>query len=64
MKVVVLPTDYKKDQVIFDLQKDGGRSLIATGDLPSFDDNVWAVFMMNTGVAEFPGQDLSQMLAG
>ena len=64
MKVVVLPTDYKKDQVIFDLQKDGGRSLIATGDLPSFDDNVWAVFMMNTGVAEFPGQDLSKMLAG
>lgn len=64
LKVVVLPTEYKKDQVIFNLQKDGGRSLIATEDLPSFDDNIWSLFMMNSGVAQFPGTDLSKMLAG
>lgn len=64
LKVVVLPTEYKKDQVLFNLQKDGGRSLIATEDLPSFDDNVWSLFLMNSGVAQFPGTDLSKMLAG
>ncbi len=63
-RVVVLPTDYKKDQVIINLQKDGGRSLIATEDLPSFDDNVFALFQRNTGLSKFSGTTLSKMLAG
>ena len=64
LKVIVLPTEYKKDQIIFSLQKDGGLSLISDEDLPSFEDNVWTLFTMNSGVSGFAGTDLSKMLAG
>lgn len=64
VKVVVLPTEYKKDQVIINLQKNGGRTLIATEDLASFDDNVFGLFLRNTGLSKFPGTTLSKMLAG
>ena len=64
LKVVVLPTEYKMDQIIFSLQKDGGLSLISDEDLPSFEDNIWTLFTMNSGVSGFAGTDLSKMLAG
>ena len=64
VKVVVLPTDYKKDQVIINLSMDGGRTLIATEDLPSFEDNIWALFLRNCGVSKFSGTTLPKMLAG
>ena len=64
VKVVVLPTDYKKDQVNINLSLDGGKTLIATEDLPSFEDNVWGLFLNNTGVSKFSGTALPKMLAG
>ena len=64
IKVIVLPTDYKKDQVIINLSMDGGRTLIATEDLPSFEDNIWKLFLRNTGVSKFSGTTLPKMLAG
>ena len=64
VRVVVLPTDYKKDQVIIRLVKDGGRSIIATGDLPSFEDNIYELFEHNSGISKFPNTTLSKMLAG
>lgn len=64
VKVVVLPTDYKKDQVTMNLKMKGGESLIATEDLPSFEKNVWTLFQRNTGVSKFTSSQLSKMLAG
>ena len=64
VKVTVLPTDYKKDQVNITLALDGGKTLIATEDLPSFEDNIWALFLRNTGVSKFSGTALPKMLAG
>ncbi len=64
VRVVVLPTDYKKDQVIIRLVKDGGRSIIATEDLPSFEDNIYELFEHNSGISKFPNTKLSKMLAG
>ena len=64
VKVVVLPTDYKKDQVNIRLTMDGGRTLIATEDLPSFEDNIWGLFLRNSGVSKFSGTTLPKMLAG
>ena len=64
LKVVVLPTEYEKNMVTMSLYMDGGKSLIATEDLPSFEDNVFGLFLQNTGVAEFSGTDLQKMLAG
>ncbi len=64
VKVVVLPTQHKQDQIIFDLRKDGGATLIATEDMPSFEDNIWALFQNNSGVSKFSNTQLSKMLAG
>ncbi len=64
LKVVVLPTEYEKDQVMMQLYMDGGRSLIETEDLPSFEDNIFGVFQQNSGLAGFSGADLPKILAG
>lgn len=64
LKVVVLPTEYEKNMVMMNLYMDGGKSLIATEDLPSFEDNIFALFLRNTGLAGFSGTDLQKMLAG
>lgn len=64
LKVVVLPTEYKKDQVLFRLVKDGGMTLIPTEDLASFDSNVMSVFNNNSGVSKFSSTTVSKMLSG
>ena len=64
VKVVVLPTEHKKDQVLIDLQFNGGKTLIATEDLASFEDTMWSVYLSNTGLSKFPNTTLSKMLAG
>ena len=64
VKVVVLPTDYRKDQVSISLSMDGGRTLISTEDLPSFEDNIWGLFLRNSGVSKFSGTALPKILAG
>ena len=64
VKVVVLPTQHKKDQVLYTLSLDGGKTLISTENLPSFEDNIWNLYLSNTGVSKFSGTTLSKMLAG
>ena len=64
VKVVVLPTQYKKDQILFNLFLEGGESLIETDELPSFERTVQAVFRQNAGVAGFKGTDVPKMLSG
>ena len=64
VKVIVLPTELKKDQVIFNISKEGGKTLIATEDLPSFDDDIWSLYLQNTGISSFSGRTVPKMLAG
>ena len=64
VKVVVMPTDYKKDQILFTLYKNGGQSLISTEDLASFDDNIFGLFQRSQGLSKFKGTELSKMLSG
>ena len=64
VKVIFLPTEYAKDQIIFDLFKDGGKSLISDTDIASFDDNILQLFQQNSGVAGFSGTQVSKMLTG
>ena len=64
VKVVVLPTQYKQDQVMFSIKKEGGNSLIATEDMPSFESNIWTLFLNNSGISKFSGTQVSKMLAG
>lgn len=64
VKVVMLKTDYKKDQILLRLVKDGGRSLIETDELPTFDANIWNLFINNKGLSTFSGTQLRKMLVG
>ena len=64
VKVVVLPTQHKKDQVIFNLSKEGGMTLVATEDMPSFEDNIWQLYLQNSGISKFAGKDIPKLLAG
>ena len=64
VRVVVYPTEFKKDQVMIQLVKDGGLSIVDTEDLPSFEDNIISLFERNSGISKFPSTTLSKMLAG
>jgi len=64
VKVIVYPTEYQKDQILFNLVKDGGLSLVSTEDIPSFDDNIFGLFRNNSGVAGFSGTTMAKMLTG
>ncbi len=64
VKVVVLPTQHKKDQVIFNIELIGGKNAIATKDLVSFEDNIWSLFLQNSGISKFSGTQVPKMLAG
>ncbi len=63
LKVVVLPTDYTKDQILIDLYKDGGLSLIEDKDVFQMDD-MFDIYLSNTGVAGFSATQVSKMLSG
>ena len=64
VKVVYLPTAHKNDEVQVRVVMKGGRSLIETAELPSFDDNVWALYSQNRGLSKFSGVQLKKMLTG
>ena len=64
VKVVVLPTQHKKDQVLFNIELMGGKNAVATEDLVSFEDNIWTLFLQNSGISKFSGTQVPKMLAG
>ena len=63
-KVILFPTQCEKDKILIRLIKKGGRSRIATDDLPSFEDNLWSIYQMNRGVSDFSAADVKKMLSG
>ena len=64
LKVVVLPTEYKKDQVMYDIRMKGGLSLVPDADIDSFDGNIIQLYGNNRGIASFPCTTVSKMLSG
>ena len=64
VKVVVLPTEYKKDQILFSWFKNGGYTLISDDELPSFEDNIYGLFQQNSGISKFSANEASKMLSG
>ncbi len=64
LKLILLANDHEKNKIRFNIYKKGGRSLIATKDLATFDENIWGQYLSNTGVASFSGTTVSKMLAG
>ncbi|MBQ3978458.1 MAG: insulinase family protein, partial [Bacteroidales bacterium] len=64
VKVIVLPTDHKKDQILFTLYRAGGQNLIPTEDFASFDGNIYSTFEAMQGVSRFKGTEVTKMLSG
>ena len=64
VKVIVYPTDLQKDQILFNIVKDGGLSLVPNEDIASFDDNIFGLFQNNSGVSAFSGTVMQKMLTG
>lgn len=64
VKVIVKPTEFNKEEVIFTISNKGGISLVATEDLPSFESNVFHMYKSSSGVSKFPETTLTKMLAG
>ena len=64
VRVVLYPSDLEKDRITFDLELNGGESLIPTEDLPSFEANVMGLFLQNSGVGRFPSTTVGKMLSG
>ena len=64
VNVVYMPTKHKNDEVIIKLVKQGGRSLIETAELPSFEDNIWMLYQGNRGLSKFSGVEMKKMLTG
>ena len=64
VQVIVYPTEHQKDQILFNIYKDGGLPLVSTDDIASFDNSIFGLFLQNTGVAGFSGTTVSKMLTG
>ncbi len=64
LKVVLYPTEHEKDRISFNLVKKGGMTLVPTADIASFDDNIFGLFLNNSGVSRFSASTVSKMLAG
>lgn len=63
LKVIVRPSDLRKEEVLLSLSVDGGKSLLEQDELICFDKNVASYFQIQ-GVADFPQTTLDKMLAG
>ncbi|MFA5301493.1 MAG: insulinase family protein [Bacteroidales bacterium] len=64
IKVVVKPTTYKKDEVLFNLKNDGGLSILSEELLPSVESNVFALWTQSNGVGNFSATALKKKLTG
>ena len=64
VKVILFPNDFEKDQININAYKQGGSSIIAEKDLPSFDENIITLFQRNSGVSKFSSTAVNKMLAG
>ena len=64
VKVIVLPTEHKKDQILFTLYKAGGQNLISDEDMASFDGTVYGTFDSMQGVSKFKSTEVTKMLSG
>lgn len=64
VKVILLPTQYEKNKIYFNLYEKGGESLLDASALACFNGNVWNAYLENSGIGKFPGTMINKMLAG
>lgn len=64
VKVVIKPTNYKKDEVIISASVDGGTSVVPVECVPSIENNVFSLWSQNSGVGNFNATALKKKLTG
>ncbi len=64
LKLILLPTDHERDRIQLTLWQEGGRSLLSDAELPSFESNIWGLYLQNSGISSFPATTVRKMLAG
>ena len=64
MTVVLLPSDLEKDKVLFSITKKGGSSLLSDEQLYNIEDNIFSLYVQNSGVSQYSGTMVSKMIAG
>lgn len=64
IKVVVKPTDFKKNEIRVKTVAKGGSSLLAEDLLPSVERNIFSSYQSNAGISKFPQTQLAKMLTG
>ena len=64
LKVVAMPTKYKKNQVIALLRRQGGRNIVPTEDLASFDNTIFKSYNSNKGIGKYSSSTIEKMLSG
>lgn len=63
VKIVVKPTTYKADEILFSANRKGGTSTI--GDIKDlYSINLWSAFEGNAGLSDFSQKELMRALAG
>ena len=62
IKVVIKPTEYKKDQITMCMESEGGLSKVSLGDLPSA--AMASSIVAYNGIGEFSYLDLQKVLTG
>jgi len=64
VEVCVLPTEYKKDQLLLRFYKDGGTGLVSDEDMKSFDSDIISLWQRYRGVSKYPCNVVDKMLSG
>ncbi len=64
VKVVIKPTDFKKDEVSLYGWTPGGRSMLADELQPSVEANVWQLWSTSCGLGDFTNSQIAKKLTG
>ena len=64
VKVILKKTDFQKNSINIDITLKGGKSLVSDEDIFSFEDNIWTLFVQNSGLSKFSSTMVNKMIAG
>ena len=64
IEIYIKPTEFKKDEVMFKIVANGGKSILPTELLPALEQNVLMMYQGYQGISDFPVTKLQKMLTG
>ncbi len=64
IEVYIKPTEYKKDQVMINIESKGGKSILPVELLPSLESNIYSLYLSNAGISNFSESTLEKILTG